>query len=389
MTLVDEARRLAPELAAANDEADRQRFMPETTWKSMHVAGLFRALQPARYGGGEVHLREFYDAVIEVSRASGSAGWVMGVIGVHPWQLALFPEKTQKEMWGTDASRMHSSSYSPTGKAVKVEGGYRLSGRWSFSSGSAHCTAVNVGVIAGKKDLGGGLEVPDFRSMVVFDGDYSLVDVWHTAGMKGTGSNDIVIDDVFVPEYRTQSHMDYLTSSPLPGWDVNPAALYRTPWAVVFNFALAASVYGTALGYLDTWVKESTGRVGQFGGSIVNDPLMQRRVAEFTWDLDAAVAKLQRDSDLMMSAAAAGEFLPPEKRAEMRWNATRGCEIVGRGVSELHHSASGRAIFSDHPLQRGFQDVQGALGHAFLVGDSISLSVGSARLGGNPVPVMA
>ena len=389
MTLVEEAQRVAPELAASNAEADQLRRLPDTVWRSMHEAGLFRALQPARWGGGEVHLREFFDAVTEVSRASGSAGWVMGVIGVHPWQLALFPEQTQQEMWGADPGRMHSSSYSPSGKAIKVDGGHRLSGRWSFSSGSDHCSAVNVGVLAGTRDLGGGFELPDFRSMVVFADDYQIVDTWHTAGMKGTGSKDIVIDDVFVADHQSQSHLDYLFDEPLPGWDVNPGALYRAPWAVVFNFALAASVYGTALGYLDTWLAESTGRSNPFGVKVPDDALMQRRVAEFVWDLDAVVAKLHRDCDIVMETAAAGAFLPQPQRVDMRWNVTRGCEIVGRAVNELHHAASGRSIFSDHPLQRGYQDVQGALGHAFLVGDGISLSVGSSRLGGSPVPVMA
>ena len=389
MTLVDEVRRLAPAITADADEADQLRRMPDTTWKSMHEAGLFRALQPARWGGGEVHLREFYDAVIEASRASGSAGWVMGVIGVHPWQLALFPDETQQEMWGADPARMHSSSYQPTGKATKVPGGYRLSGRWSFSSGSHHCTAVNVGVMAGVRDVGGGLELPDFRSMVVFEGDYALVDNWYTSGLKGTGSRDIVIDDVFVPEHRSQSHLDYILDRPLPGWDLNPGALYRTPWAVVFNFALAASVFGTALGYLDTWLAEASGRSTPFGGRVADDPLMQRRVAEFSWDLDAAVCKLQRDADEMMQAAAAGEVLGKDRRVAMRWNANRSCEIVGRAVNELHHAASGRAIFADHPLQRGYLDVQGALGHAFLAGGGISLGMGADLLGGAAAPVMA
>ena len=389
MTMVDEATRLAPEIAAAGGEADELRRMPDATWKAMHEAGLFRALQPARWGGGEVGLRDFYEAVVRTSRASGSAGWVMGVIGVHPWQLALFPDETQHEMWGADPGRMHSSSYQPTGKAEKVSGGYKLTGRWSFSSGSHHCTAVNVGAIAGLRDVGGGLELPDFRSFVVFGDDYELIDTWHTSGMRGTGSQDIVVEDLFVPEHRTQSHLDYVMDREMPGWEKNPGPLYRTPWAVVFNYALAASVIGTAFGYLDTWIAECRDRKAPFGGRVVDDPLVQRRVAEFTWDIDAALGKLQRDADEMMEAATAGTFLPQAQRVAMRWNANRSCEILGRAVNELHHAASGRTIYQDHPLQRWYQDVQGALGHAFLAGDGISLAVGASAIGGNAMPVMA
>ena len=124
------------------------------------------ALQPARFGGGEVSLVEFVDAAIELSRASPSAGWVAGVIGVHPWQLGLFSDKAQQEMWGEDPTTMHSSSYNPTGKAEKVAGGYKISGRWSFSTGCDHCRGVMLGAICGSREIAGN-QVRDFRSLLL------------------------------------------------------------------------------------------------------------------------------------------------------------------------------------------------------------------------------
>ena len=120
------------------------------------------------------------------------------MIGVHPWQLALFPDQAQQEMWGEDPTTLHSSSYNPTGKAEKVAGGYRLSGRWSFSSGCDHCRGVNLGAIAGAREIGGAT-LPDFRSFLLLPGQYRIEDNWHVAGLKGTGSKDIVVDDAFVP----------------------------------------------------------------------------------------------------------------------------------------------------------------------------------------------
>src|SRR5262249_50256488 len=158
-----------------------------------------RALQPKRWGGGEADIVEFFDAVFTLSRANPSAGWVAGVIGVHPWQLALFDERAQEELWGEDPAAMNSSSYIPTGKAARVDGGYNVSGRWSFSSGCDHCRAVNLGAI-----VPGG-EIPDFRSFLLLAGQYRIEDNWHVAGLKGTGSKDIVVDEAFVPEHRTQS----------------------------------------------------------------------------------------------------------------------------------------------------------------------------------------
>ena len=149
MNLVERAKQLAPEFAATAADDAKLRRLSDTTWTSLKNGGFLRALQPARWGGGEVHIVEFIDAIVEISRASPSAGWVAGVIGVHPWQLALFADAAQHDMWGTDPTTMHSSSYNPTGKAEKVDGGYRVSGRWSFSSGCDHCQGVNLGAIAG------------------------------------------------------------------------------------------------------------------------------------------------------------------------------------------------------------------------------------------------
>ena len=166
MSLVTIAEQLGPELAAARAEGDEARRLPDAVWKALLESGILRSLQPARWGGGEVHLLEFVDAVMALSRANPSAGWVAGVIGVHPWQLALFDERAQEAMWGDDPATMHSSSYNPTGKAEKVDGGYRVSGRWSFSSGCDHCHGVNLGAI-----VRGG-EVPDFRSFLLLPGQY-------------------------------------------------------------------------------------------------------------------------------------------------------------------------------------------------------------------------
>ena len=388
MTLVDEAVRLAPELADDVAEGNEIRRIPDTTWKHLVGSGFVRALQPKRWGGGEVHPREFFDACIEVGRASSSAGWVMGVIGVHPWQLALFDERVQDEMWADDPARMHSSSYQPSGVVEAVAGGYRLSGRWSFSSGSDHCTAVNVGALSAARDPGGlGFDIPDFRSFVLLRDQYEIIDVWHTAGMRGTGSKDIVVDNVFVPDYRTQSHLDYMFDKPLPGQVRNDGPLYRLPWAAVFNYALAASVFGSAKRFIELWTSESAGRKVRTG-EVKDDPLMQHRLGVATYDLDTAISKMHRDCDTMWQAAEAGEFLSRPERTAIRWNANRSCEVLGRSITELFHAASGRSIFLDHPLQSVYQDIMGALGHTFLVPDHLGRSVGALALGSFPPEVM-
>jgi 3-hydroxy-9,10-secoandrosta-1,3,5(10)-triene-9,17-dione monooxygenase len=164
--LIDHAKALAPALRERAAETNRLRRLPDSTWKDLIETGIVRGLQPARWGGGEVDLREFYSAVSEVARADGCAGWVVGIVGVHPWQTALYSDKTQQEVWGEDPTVMNSSSYAPTGKAERVAGGYRLNGRWSFSSGCDHCGWVNLGAIAGGIEIDG-RQLPDFRSYLL------------------------------------------------------------------------------------------------------------------------------------------------------------------------------------------------------------------------------
>src|ERR1700676_2873417 len=230
-SIVEKAIGLSSALREASNEATRLRRLPDATWKALLDAGILRGLQPSRWGGGETNPADFFEAVSEVARADGSHGWVTGIIGVHPWQLALFPMETQQEVWGSDPGVMHSSSYAPTGKAQKVSGGYRLNGRCSFSTGCDHCLWVNLGGITGAVEVEGA-QVPDTRSFMLPRRDYKIDDNWHVAGLCGTGSKDIVVDDAFVPEHRSQSHWDYAMARDLPGWKINPSPLYRLPFAI-------------------------------------------------------------------------------------------------------------------------------------------------------------
>jgi 3-hydroxy-9,10-secoandrosta-1,3,5(10)-triene-9,17-dione monooxygenase len=377
--LVETAKRIAPELAENIAEDNRLRRLSDSTWKILLDNGFLRSLQPARWGGGEVSVLEFADAIMELARVSPSAGWVAGVIGVHPWQLALLDQKAQQEMWGKNPARMFSSSYNPTGKAEKVTGGYRLSGRWSFSSGSDHCRGVMLGAICGRREIANN-PVPDFRSFLLLD-QYRIDDNWHVAGLRGTGSKDIVVEDAFVPEYRSQSHIDYALGLPLPGQEHNPCPLYRMPWSVVFHTALASSVLGAARGFIDTWILLTEERTLSFGGRAADDALMQQRLAETLWYTDATATRMRADITELSQMAEAQVPVSMQLKAQVRWNINRGCELVAQGIAELFRAASGRAVFLDHPLQQKFQDIQAAMAHAYLSPDPLAKAVGGFLLG--------
>jgi 3-hydroxy-9,10-secoandrosta-1,3,5(10)-triene-9,17-dione monooxygenase len=380
MTLIEKAKRLAPQLAETVAEDSRLRRLSDRTWTLLLEGGFVRSLQPARWGGGEVTPIEFVDAMMQIARVSPSAGWVAGVIGVHPWQLALFDERAQREIWEKDPAAMHSSSYNPTGKAEKVAGGYKLSGRWSFSSGCDLCRGVILGAICGTRDVGD-KQVPDFRSFILLADQYRIDDNWHVAGLRGTGSKDIVVEDAFVPEYRTQSHIDYALGLPLPGQKLNAGPLYRMPWSVVFHTALASSVLGSARGFIDTWIAQTRDRTLSFGSRAADDALMQQRLAEALWYLDATVTRMRADVLELWQMAEAREAVSMQLRAQVRWNMNRGCELIAQSIGELFRAASGRAVFLDHPLQQRFQDIQAAMAHAYMGPDPLAKAVGGHLLG--------
>jgi len=378
--LIEKAVALAPQLRELTAEGVKLRRLPDPAWNALIDAGLMRGLQPSRWGGAEAEPADYFLAVSEVARADGSAGWVTGIIGVHPWQLALFPPETQEEVWGSGPSVMHSSSYAPTGKAEKVKGGYRVSGRWSFSTGCDHCQWVNLGAIGGSFDVEG-VQMPDFRSFMLPRRDYRIDDNWRVAGLCGTGSKDIVVDDAFVPEHRSQSHWDYMLGNELPGWKLNPGPLYRLPFAVVFNYALSASALGAARGFLELWTEISRTRKGGLGDMVAQDPYIQRLLSETSYTIDAGFLMMRHDLEAMMELARAGKHIGLEQRASARYHACRSAQLAARGVDRLFESSSGRAIFLDHPLQRRYQDIKAMMGHTYLNADAPAKMLGSLALG--------
>ncbi|MGA8566674.1 MAG: 3-hydroxy-9,10-secoandrosta-1,3,5(10)-triene-9,17-dione monooxygenase oxygenase subunit [Candidatus Binataceae bacterium] len=338
---------------------ERTRRLPDESWADFQRAGLLRALQPARWGGFELHPAAFYRAVMEVSGACPSTGWVLGVLGVHSWQLAAFPERAQQEIWGADSTVQASSSYAPTGKIERVEGGFKLSGRWSFSSGCDFCHWVILGGSTRNPD-----GTPDARSYLLPRSDYKIDDNWHVMGLTGSGSKDIVVSGAFVPEYRTHKFLDAYNRDN-PGQAVNQGALYRLAWASVFAYAIAAPAIGAATGALDCWREGSRARRTAYDHKMVaEDPFAQMRLAEAASAVDGARQRMLDTFDEMMRLAADGREISVERRARLRWDAANAVQLSVHAVDLMFESSGGRAIFLDNPIQRYFRDVHAIRAHA-------------------------
>src|SRR5436309_5948881 len=229
-------RDLVPAIRERTVRAEQLRRLPDETLADFQAAGLFRAMQPKRYGGFELDPGTFYWGVGEVAAVCGSTGWIFAVMGAHNWHLALFPAQAQEDVWGEDDSIQLSTSLAPTGTVERVDGGFRLSGRWSFSSGCDFCQWVVLGGTVPQVEGG---QTPDARVFLVPRSDYSIDDNWHVMGLCATGSKDIVVDDAFVPEYRTHSYLDAFQLKH-PGAAINDAPLYRLPFGLVFANGIKA-----------------------------------------------------------------------------------------------------------------------------------------------------
>ena len=241
-TYIERVRALVPGIRERAAECESLRRLPEETFKEFQEAGLLRGVQPERWGGFELTPLEFYEGVMEVGAACPSTAWFLGVVGIHNWQLGLFPDQAQVDVWGDATDVQISSSYAPTGKVERVDGGFRLSGRWFFSSGCDQCQWVFLGGLAPGEG-----PAPDMRTYLVPRSEYEIVDNWHVAGLAGTGSKIIEVEGAFVPEHRTHRMTDAYNLDN-PGQSVNTGTLFRLPWACVFNFALVAPAIGAAQG---------------------------------------------------------------------------------------------------------------------------------------------
>ena len=357
--VLEAVQKLLPGIRDRAQQAEDQRRIPAATITELSEAGFFALLQPKRHGGCEADPVTFYTAVKQLAAACGSTGWVASILGVHPWHLALFDGRAQDEVWGSDQDTRISSSYAPMGKARVTDGGYRLTGRWSFSSGCDHASWVFLGGPVLKDD-----KVVDFCTYLLPREDYEIVDVWDTVGLRGTGSNDIVVEDVFIPQHRALS-FQAMAKTECPGHEVNPAPLYRLPWGTVHPSTITAPIIGMAQGAYDAHVEHQASRVrAAYGEQTKDDPFAKVRIAEAASEIDAAWLQLSGNIAEELALVEAGEQIPMSLRLRARRDQVRGTARAIEAVDRLFENSGGRALQAGTPIQRFWRDAHAGRVHA-------------------------
>jgi 3-hydroxy-9,10-secoandrosta-1,3,5(10)-triene-9,17-dione monooxygenase len=334
-------------------KARQLRRVPQENIDALQDAGFFLALQPARYGGYELNPQDFFRMQCAIAEGCMSTAWASGIIAVHAFQIALMDARAQEDVWGEDIHTRVSSSYAPLGKVEPVEGGFRLSGRWGWSSGCDHCSWVLLGAIVPGEG---------FRTFLLPNSDYEILDTWQSMGLQGTGSNDIVVEGAFVPDYRTHKQSDGFSGTN-PGIEVNGAPLYRLPWAqtfirVVSTPAIGAAREGLRL-YKNTIVSKASGDVTKLAGDVST----LERVASATNAIDEMEALLYRNFDQMMAAVESGVSISIEDRALYRYQASLVIEKSMGVIDSLFSSAGGSSVLIDSEIQQRFLDIHTARAH--------------------------
>ncbi|CDO38575.1 acyl-CoA dehydrogenase family protein [Novosphingobium sp. KN65.2] len=355
--LIRRARELVPVLREREAKAIADRQVSEETIRDFTEAGFFKVLQPKRYGGYEMSPAVYCEIAKTLAEGCMGSAWVYGVVAVHNWQLALFDPQAAEDVWGEDGSVLISSSYMPTGKVTKVEGGFRLSGRWAFSSGSAHCDWVILGANMVVDDGG-----PEPFNFLVPRADYEIVDTWNVMGLAPTGSNDIVVNDAFVPAHRVIREKDMFRLD-CPGMAANPGALYRIPFAQLFNRTVSTTSIGSLRRALDTFVQTTRDKRATYSGArLAEDTTIQEAVAEVKVILNDLELRLASDLAELERRAEANDW-PIERRVELGHHTTSMVSRCVTAIDLLMLFSGGKAIYLGNPIQRAFLDIHCARAH--------------------------
>jgi resorcinol 4-hydroxylase (FADH2) len=381
--LLARARTIAATVRPRVQETEANRRVAEDVIERLREAELFRILQPRAYGGFEYGFDVFTDMVAAVGRGCGSTGWVYGLGAVHQWFVASFPRAAQDEFWANGS--IAAGSYAPAGKTVAVDGGYRTSGIWSFASG---CDNADWYLLATMIPAAGTSDAPRPAFFLVPRKDARIDDNWHTMGLAGTGSKNIVADDAFIPAHRVVAISDLIAGTG-PGTLVNTNPLYRQSFLGIIPVTLVAPILGMAEGALADFidmVRVRTTRGAVAGGNrrMAEFATIQSRVAEATGCIDAARLMMFRDIAETRAVAEQGAATPLDMRLRNRLDHSFCTRLLVQAIDALFVAAGGQGIFLEKPLQQVWRDAHAAASHISLNWDAVSPMYGQYALGLEP-----
>jgi len=371
--VLDRIENLADYFGSQRDEAESLGRLPDRTVQHMRDIGVVRMLQPLDQQGLETTPSEFFAAVMRLGALCGASGWVSGIVGVHPWELALCDPKVQKEVWSADPDTWIASPYAPMGRAKPTDGGWIFNGRWQFSSGTDHCDWIFLGGMVTDADGELGPK-PQQMHFILPRSDYEIVEgSWDVVGLKGTGSKDIVVRDAFIPTYRAidadavmdgSATVDARRSEPL----------YRMPWGAIFPPAITAAVIGICEGGIAACTDYQRGRPRVSGEALA-------AIGEAASEVHAARCQLLANTDRMFEYATRGEQIPIPLRAQGRRDQVRCSWRAVEALDNAFARCGGNSIRMSQPVQRYWRDAHAGLNHQINTPGAVYRNYVLAELG--------
>jgi 3-hydroxy-9,10-secoandrosta-1,3,5(10)-triene-9,17-dione monooxygenase len=376
--MLDRARSLLPRLRTRTGSTEERRRLPLDTERELHDAGLFRILQPRRVGGSELDYVALVDFADVVALADASVAWNLANLASHHWMLAMFDRRAQDAVWNENPDALVASSFIfPAARARKVVGGYTLSGRWPFSSGVDSSTWNMLAGIVASDDEADGVE---YRIFLLKQDDYRIIDAWNAMGLKGTGSNDVEVNDVFVPEHMTLAVKD-VAGGPTPGSAVNPGALYTLPVFALFPYVLSGSALGNAQACVDDYVDIARHRASTYNRAKLGDlQTTQIKVAEASAKVDAARLIMRRTCIDAMDDAKRGRIPAMAEKTRYRRDGAFSVNLCTDAVELLFSASGARGLYVSGALQRQFRDAHAINAHIAFNFDAAGTNYGRVAL---------
>ena len=378
-TMLDRARELVPALRERAERTEQLRRLPPETEQDLHAAGLFRIVQPRRVGGCEFDYVALIDFTAELARGDSSVAWNVANLASHHWMLGMFEPAAQDRVWSENPDALIASSFIfPSGRAQKVEGGYRISGRWPFSSGVRHSQWNMLGGLVASADEKAS---PEYRIFLVGAADYRILDTWDTVGLRGTGSDDVAIDDLFVPQHMTLAVAD-IAGGPAPGAPSNPGALYQLPAFALFPYAISGVALGNAEACLEDFEVSARKRASSYNRARVADfQSIQIRVAAAAARIDAARRIMRGVCIEAMDDARAGRIPDMRRRTAYRRDGAFAVSLCTEAVDIVFKASGAAGLFRAGALQRQFREAHAIDSHIVFSFDAAGANYGRVALG--------
>lgn len=375
--ILGRARDMVPVISRRAKQADELRRMPDETVAEFREAGFYRILQPAKFGGFEMPYGMQTELAMVLGRGCASSAWDASITACHGWLGGMYAPKAQEEIWGDNQDAMISTSFRAAGyQAQSTDGGILVSGRWKFSSGVRHCDWIILALDAPRDDGGR----PESILALAPLSACTVEDTWYASGLTATGSEDVVVENHLVPDYRVLNVME-LRGQETPGSAINAHYNYRLPLHGVFSFNIIGSAIGAARLALDSVVDGLSGHVSVTSASVAEQPSVRLRISESRAATDAAHALVMRNLAEISSLGEAGEIPTLEQRLRYRTDNGYAAKLCLQAVDVIYPLLGARGLNTDDPANRAWRDVHAITNHIALTWDVQGVLHGAHMLG--------